>query len=347
MGLGPNQSLQQPGRPLRGRYRVQVTMSGVWRAVVARPPLSSNRRGHSAVHPKTLFRILLKFAGVCLFIFGLLSLIPECAALLTKSGSSPVPPLPLFYHARTWTRITVQLAAGLYLFFRSSWIVDAAFSTPYPCLLGATLAFLIPATSAVLTPTPAGISSTWIYGSLGTAENPVYCIGDHTTTPIASRLILEFQHGAEVLWSLNTGWADFGPPDVPQWAAPALRDAIAPKKVMLDARGWPFRAFWLSADLDEGGSVAAVSGGLNLRTSLSSVPRDPIILPLRPILLGLLGDTAVYVLIVLILGMFTIAVRRCLRFEQGRCPTCGYDRSGQYEQACPECGNCHLTNRSS
>ena len=212
-------------------------------------------------------------------------------------------------------------------------------------LLGATLAFLIPATSAVLTPTPAGISSTWIYGSLGTAEKPIYCIGDHTTTSIASRLTLEFQHGAEVLWSANARWADFGPPDVPQWAAPALQDAIAPKKVMLDARGWPFRAFWLSADLDEGGSVAAVSGGLNLRTSLSSVPHDPIILPLRPILLGLLGDTVVYVLIVLILGMLTNAVRRCLRFEQGRCPTCGYDRRGQYEEACPECGDCHLTTR--
>ena len=141
-------------------------------------------------------------------------------------------------------------------------------------LLGVTLAFLIPIASAVLTPTPAGITSTWIYGSLGTAEKPIYCIGDHTTTPIASRLILEFQPGAEVLWSANARWADFGPPDVPQWAAPALQDAIAPKKVMLDARGWPFRAIWLSAELDEGGSVASVSGGLNLRTSLSSVPRD-------------------------------------------------------------------------
>ena len=107
----------------------------------------------------------------------------------------------------------------------SNWVPKRLLVTSL--LLGATLEFLIPATSAVLTPTPAGISSTWIYGSLGTAENPVYCIGDHTTTPIASRLILEFQHGAEVLWSLNTGWADFGPPDVPQWAAPALRLSLS------------------------------------------------------------------------------------------------------------------------
>ena len=84
------------------------------------------------MHPKTLFRILLKFAGVCLFIFGLLSLIPESAALLTDSDTGPVR-MPLGYHVRMWTRITLEIAAGLYLFFRAGWIVDAAFSTPHPC----------------------------------------------------------------------------------------------------------------------------------------------------------------------------------------------------------------------
>ena len=71
------------------------------------------------MHPKTLFRILLKFAGVCLFIFGLLSLIPESAALLTDSDTGPVR-MPLGYHVRMWTRITLEIAAGLYLFFRAA-----------------------------------------------------------------------------------------------------------------------------------------------------------------------------------------------------------------------------------
>ena len=214
-------------------------------------------------------------------------------------------------------------------------------------LLGATLAFLIPIASAVLAPTLASTSQTLISGSLGTADNQVYCIGDRTTTAIATRLNLELWHFAELQAPNDAAWADYDPPNVPHWGRPALRHAVAPKKIMLDARGWPFRAIWLSADLDEGGAVVAVSGGVNLRTNITSLCHDAILLPLRPILFGLLGDAAVFSLVVLFLGMLTSAVRRCLRFEQGKCPTCGYDRLGQYEQACPECGNCHLTNRSS
>ncbi len=40
----PNQLLQLPGRPSRGRRHVQVTMSGVWRTGVAGPQLSSTVR---------------------------------------------------------------------------------------------------------------------------------------------------------------------------------------------------------------------------------------------------------------------------------------------------------------
>ncbi len=40
----PNQSLQLPGRPSRGRGRQLITMSGVWRAGVAGPQLSSTVR---------------------------------------------------------------------------------------------------------------------------------------------------------------------------------------------------------------------------------------------------------------------------------------------------------------
>ncbi len=44
--VAPNQSLQLPGRPLHGRCRVQVTMSGVWRIGVAGPQLSSTVSEH-------------------------------------------------------------------------------------------------------------------------------------------------------------------------------------------------------------------------------------------------------------------------------------------------------------
>ncbi len=191
-------------------------------------------------------------------------------------------------------------------------------------LLGAALALLIPLASSVFTPTPTSTFSTLIYGSLGTLENRVYCSGDLTTTVIASRVALEFKDAEDVLWPPHTSWTDYDAPDVPYWAAAALRDPTAAKNVIVDARGWPFRA---------------------LRTSLSSLPSDGIVLPFRPILPGLLADTAIYALVVFILGMLVNIVRRCLRFEQGRCPTCAYDRRGQYEQECTECGDDHLRHK--
>ncbi len=58
--VAPNQSLQLPGRPLHGRCRVQVTMSGVLRIGVAGPQLSSTVRRPSRMNQR------LRYAVVCL-----------------------------------------------------------------------------------------------------------------------------------------------------------------------------------------------------------------------------------------------------------------------------------------
>ncbi len=88
------------------------------------------------MHPKTLFRLLLKLVGVYFVIFGLLGLVSEVAAILADFDSLVSSLVSGDYSAhfsQTWTYIIVELAAGLYLFFRANWIVDAAFSTPHPC----------------------------------------------------------------------------------------------------------------------------------------------------------------------------------------------------------------------
>ncbi len=84
------------------------------------------------MHPKTLFRLLLKLVGVYFVILGLVDLVSELAALLTGfdsvvSGDS----WPFFI--KSWTYFVVELAVGVYLFFGANWIVDAAFASPHPC----------------------------------------------------------------------------------------------------------------------------------------------------------------------------------------------------------------------
>ena len=84
------------------------------------------------MHPKTLFRLLLKLVGVYFVILGLVDLVSELAALLT--GIDSVVSGEFWpYFLKRWTYFVVELAAGLYLFFGASWIVDAAFSSPHPC----------------------------------------------------------------------------------------------------------------------------------------------------------------------------------------------------------------------
>ncbi len=84
------------------------------------------------MHPKTLFRLLLKLVGVCLVIFGLLGLTSGVAQILAEPDTALIG-ANMSWVVRRWTYIAVELAAGLHLFFRPNWIVDAAFSTPHPC----------------------------------------------------------------------------------------------------------------------------------------------------------------------------------------------------------------------
>ena len=62
------------------------------------------------------------------------------------------------------------------------------------------------------------------------------------------------------------------------------------------------------------------------------------ILPLRPLLLGLLLNTIFYSVIVWLLTLGPFTARRFIRSKRGRCIKCGYDLRNVEHEKCPECG---------
>ena len=82
------------------------------------------------MHPKTLFRVLLKFLGLYLLIKGLISFVPQLVQLATdynETGRSVS--LPKSYHIAQWTRIGLHLVAGLYLMLGGDWLVNIVIRT--------------------------------------------------------------------------------------------------------------------------------------------------------------------------------------------------------------------------
>jgi len=67
-------------------------------------------------------------------------------------------------------------------------------------------------------------------------------------------------------------------------------------------------------------------------------------LPLSPMWIGMLADSAIFGIVVWLLLAGWSSGRRWLRRRSGRCPRCGYDRAGLAVGAvCPECGAPALT----
>ncbi|MCA9285385.1 MAG: hypothetical protein KDA22_09235 [Phycisphaerales bacterium] len=149
----------------------------------------------------------------------------------------------------------------------------------------------------------------------------------------------------------------------PDWAAVLsidLREGY--DDVLTLASGWPWRALALEQwsrwspppvtgvlpvpFLDSALPAATAPTGSNgpyayaMRHCLAvTIGGHSVSLPLRPIWSGLVSDTVLFAAIWF--GAFAAVpfVRRRVRGWRGRCPVCGYSRTGRTDDArCPECG---------
>jgi hypothetical protein len=132
---------------------------------------------------------------------------------------------------------------------------------------------------------------------------------------------------------------------------------------LVDARGWPLLALKSDRDIAElnlgtnntaannaanlgmsgnftGSRLNAYSGTVALNMSGTSFGPTPI--PLRPVWIGLVGDTLIWATVWAILWVsFTLPrrfVRECGRVRSGACIRCGYDLGYDFQSGCPECG---------
>ena len=121
---------------------------------------------------------------------------------------------------------------------------------------------------------------------------------------------------------------------IPGWALSVL-DSYAPElpppkntstsHVAVSAMGWPCLCVKTTI-VDVRGSGAG--------------PWVGNFIPLRPLLVGTIVNTALYSVLALGLLLIPRAIRRSSRERRGLCPSCGYPRHGlATNAACPECGS--------
>ena len=136
---------------------------------------------------------------------------------------------------------------------------------------------------------------------------------------------------------------------------------------MVDARGWPMLALRSQTNLSEATKAATALppsysaysiGGSGFTSARTAYPSGfvggsiaittpsagsvPVPVPLRPIWIGLIGDTIFFALIWF--GLWAVLViprrfvREVARFRRGGCVQCGYDLGYDFINGCPECG---------
>ncbi len=114
----------------------------------------------------------------------------------------------------------------------------------------------------------------------------------------------------------------------------------------LTAHGWPWRALYVEAYWESGGTpppMTSLRGGLPL-ASIPFVRRAAGLLPnatfpLLPIWTGFLANVAVFTTPWAILFIGVPFLRRTIRRRRGRCTLCGYSLHGLPPGSpCPECG---------
>jgi hypothetical protein len=109
--------------------------------------------------------------------------------------------------------------------------------------------------------------------------------------------------------------------------------------------GWPWPALACSVhwntQVRNADIIYAVRGGVQLPRDASFNPRA---VPLTPVWGGLVADAVVFAAAWLSILWAAGAARRRHRARRGRCPHCGYSRSGLASGTlCPECGRNRAT----
>jgi len=120
----------------------------------------------------------------------------------------------------------------------------------------------------------------------------------------------------------------------------------APYEGLDHATGWPRLAAWYATTAHSPSQISGkyhIDGGIALPIGSSISTTLPAwkvhALPLRPIWTGLIGNTAFYSIVWLVMLWGASAARRWRRRRRGWCPRCAYDLAGLTQgQPCPECG---------
>ena len=125
------------------------------------------------------------------------------------------------------------------------------------------------------------------------------------------------------------------------WVAPSAVEARA-----VEARGWPMLALWAPGTATTGSSgfrsrqqAIFMSGFVTMGPTPGVGPK---VMPYRPIVLGLVVDSAVYGAVLGLLWVLLVWPRRFFvevsRVKRGCCVRCGYDLGYELARGCPECG---------
>ncbi|MHC4825425.1 MAG: hypothetical protein ACYTEY_02590 [Planctomycetota bacterium] len=103
------------------------------------------------------------------------------------------------------------------------------------------------------------------------------------------------------------------------------------------AYGWPLRCMSYEANTVTSGSAVSytLQGGLEMSQPLGGLPVGGI-LPLRLILLGFVGNSLLYALLLLALLLIYCGARRAIRIRRRLCPICAYPFGKA--SVCTECG---------
>jgi hypothetical protein len=180
----------------------------------------------------------------------------------------------------------------------------------------------------------------------------------YTATSSVAWFELELEVGEEV-------------PDTPSWAPWPDEADLPPLQTRLHvAAGWPMaclaadcieqdarllpdrirlpeetrrRAMALSKRLPSTGKPLAAAPprwrhAIVVHDQQSSGPFTAVVLPYRPIPMGLVANTLLYASLVAFVLLGCSALLRLMRRRRGKCPLCCYQLKGGMVNGCPECG---------
>lgn len=200
------------------------------------------------------------------------------------------------------------------------------------------------------------VSRWWVAAAcitLGAATNVIVAWWySRTCQGLAATEYIPIKSASDSAWpsSVPLGWP---PPEITQRAAclgaelwVTASDTRGSYEAFQLYAGFPFRSFQAVRFVPEP-TILPVQSGLRFRSlseGLDLIYRDrwgswcTTWLPIRPVWVGLVGNTLVHGAL-LWLGLAGVKrYRHFRRNRTGRCPCCAYDMRG-LEGACPECGN--------